>query len=77
MLDASKEVSYHDRHDAQRGTEVSVVDVDWSKDYRKGHVPGAWYRTRSRLCELLTKLPDSDTVVLDRKSTRLNSSHRT
>ena len=23
---------------------VSVLDVDWSRDYRDGHIPGAWYR---------------------------------
>jgi rhodanese-related sulfurtransferase len=28
---------------------VSVVDLDWSRDYRDGHIPGAWYGIRARL----------------------------
>src|SRR6185436_18151356 len=43
---------------------VSVVDVDWSRDYRAGHIPGAWYGIRARLDEIRRKLPPSDAVVL-------------
>jgi len=43
---------------------VSVVDVDWSKQYRAGHIPGAWYGIRSRLDTILSALPAGDTVVL-------------
>lgn len=50
---------------------TSVVDVDWSKDYRKGHVPGAWYALRSRLADALTKLPATDTVVFTSSDGRL------
>jgi len=42
---------------------VSVVDVDWSRDYRDGHIPGAWYGIRARLDAILPQLPSSDTVV--------------
>ena len=42
---------------------VSVVDVDWSRDYRAGHIPGAWYGIRARLDEIRRKLPPSDAVV--------------
>src|SRR5688572_30821095 len=42
---------------------VSVVDVDWSRDYRDGHIPGAWYGIRARLYEVRTHLPATDTVV--------------
>jgi rhodanese-related sulfurtransferase len=42
---------------------VSVVDVDWSRNYREGHVPGAWYCIRSRLADLAGRLPASDVVV--------------
>jgi rhodanese-related sulfurtransferase len=28
---------------------VSVIDVDWSRDYREGHIPGSWYGIRARL----------------------------
>ena len=51
------------RERAQAGG-VSVIDVDWSRDYREGHIPGAWYGIRSRLDEIVPKLPSSDIVVL-------------
>jgi rhodanese-related sulfurtransferase len=40
-----------------------VVDVDWSRDYRAGHIPGAWYGIRARLDEVRRKLPPSDAVT--------------
>ena len=42
---------------------ISVVDFDWSKQYIAGHIPGAWYSIRSRLDEVLSKLPATDTLV--------------
>jgi rhodanese-related sulfurtransferase len=42
---------------------VSVVDVDWSRDYRDAHIPGAWFGIRARLEEVLPKLPHPDAVV--------------
>jgi rhodanese-related sulfurtransferase len=42
---------------------VSVVDVDWSRDYREGHIPGSWCGIRARLDAILPQLPSSDTVV--------------
>jgi rhodanese-related sulfurtransferase len=42
---------------------VSVVDLDWSRDYRDGHIPGAWFGLRSRLAAILPQLPSADTVV--------------
>ena len=42
---------------------VSVVDVDWSRDYRRGHIPAAWYGIRARLDAILPQLPSSDTIV--------------
>jgi rhodanese-related sulfurtransferase len=35
---------------------VEVVDCDDSRQYRKGHVPGAWWAVRSRLAGCLAKL---------------------
>ncbi len=43
---------------------VSVIDVDWSKDYYKGHVPGAWYGIRSRLDAILKRIPATGAVVI-------------
>jgi rhodanese-related sulfurtransferase len=42
---------------------VSVVDLGFSRDYRDGHIPAAWYGIRSRLDAILPQLPSSDTVV--------------
>lgn len=50
------------RERAQTGG-VSVVDVDWSCDYRAGHIPGSCYGIRARLDAILPQLPSSDTVV--------------
>ncbi|MGH8666158.1 MAG: rhodanese-like domain-containing protein [Burkholderiales bacterium] len=43
--------------------DVSVVDVDWSRDYRDGHIPGAWFGIRSRLVNILSQLPPAGAVV--------------
>ena len=42
---------------------VSVIDVDWSRDYYEGHIPGAWYAIRSRLDAILPQLPASHALV--------------
>jgi len=45
------------------GTAV-VVDLDTSRRYAQGHIPGAWFAIRSRLPAALAKLPASDMIVL-------------
>ena len=40
-----------------------VVDLDWSRSYYDGHIPGAWYAIRSRLAEDFSKLPPAETIV--------------
>lgn len=42
---------------------VSVLDVDWSRDYREGHIPGSWYGIRARLDAILPQLPPSGLVA--------------
>ena len=42
---------------------TSVVDVDWSSSYIAGHIPGAWYGLRSRLGEIVSRLPQHDAIV--------------
>jgi len=42
---------------------VSVVDVDWSRQYQDGHIPGAWYAIRARLEAALPELPPGDALV--------------
>ena len=44
-------------------TDATVVDLDWSRSYFDGHIPGAWYAIRSRLAEDFAKLPTSDAIV--------------
>jgi rhodanese-related sulfurtransferase len=41
-----------------------VVDIDFSRDYMRGHIPGAWFAIRARLAEAVATLPIRDTVVL-------------
>jgi rhodanese-related sulfurtransferase len=41
-----------------------VVDLDWHRDYRAGHIPGAWYGIRSRLDTIIPALPAADLIVL-------------
>jgi len=53
-------VSLHER--LQTGG-VNVVDVDWSRDYRGGHIPGAWWGIRARLNAILPRLPAAEGLV--------------
>lgn len=41
-----------------------VVDLDTSRRYTHGHIPGAWFAIRTRLAEDLGKLPKAETIVL-------------
>ncbi|MGE0224622.1 MAG: rhodanese-like domain-containing protein [Acetobacteraceae bacterium] len=43
---------------------VVVVDLDWSRDYVDGHIPGAWFAIRSRLADVFMALPPVEGVVL-------------
>lgn len=37
-----------------------AVDVATSRDYRQGHIPGAWWTTRARIDEAAGRLPEAD-----------------
>ncbi|MBV9375660.1 MAG: thiosulfate sulfurtransferase [Alphaproteobacteria bacterium] len=41
-----------------------VVDLALSRNYRQGHIPGAWFAIRARLAEALDKLPAQGDLVL-------------
>src|SRR5258708_26774279 len=43
---------------------VTVVDLSLSPAYRRRHIPGAWYATRTRLQQALTKIPQHCDLVL-------------
>jgi rhodanese-related sulfurtransferase len=40
-----------------------VADLDWSRDYVAGHIPGAFYAIRSRLVSALANLPKAEVGV--------------
>ncbi len=40
-----------------------MIDVDWSRDYYTGHIPGAWYGIRTRLDTFLPQLPAADALM--------------
>jgi len=44
--------------------DVTIVDLSRSPDYRKGHIPGAWFAIRSRLAHALAKIPQHGELVL-------------
>lgn len=43
---------------------VTLVDLDYSKAYRNGHIPGAWFATRTRLAAVLAGLATAESIVL-------------
>jgi rhodanese-related sulfurtransferase len=47
----------------ERG-EATVIDLAPSPQYRKGHIPGAWFAIRSRLSEALAKISTRGMLVL-------------
>jgi len=47
----------------ERGA-AAVIDLSLSREYRKGHIPGAWFAIRSRLDRALPKIEPSGAFVL-------------
>jgi len=47
----------------ERGA-AAVIDLSLSREYRRGHIPGAWFAIRSRLDRAVSKIEPSGTVVL-------------
>ena len=43
---------------------VTLIDLEYSKTYRNGHIPGAWFATPTRLGAALEKLPTAESIVL-------------
>ncbi len=43
---------------------IIVVDLDTSRRYAQGHIPGAWFAIRSQLPGALAKLPVAEAIVL-------------
>ena len=51
-------------HERLAGGGVVVIDLDTSRRYAQGHIPGAWFAMRASLAEALAKLPKAGTIVL-------------
>ena len=43
---------------------ATIVDLSLSRDYLKGHIPGAWFAVRTRLDRALKNIPLRETLVL-------------
>ena len=43
---------------------ATVVDLEYSKPYKKCHIPGAWFSTPGRLASVLAKLPTTGPLVV-------------
>ena len=43
---------------------ATIVDLSLSRDYLKGHIPGAWFAIRARLDRALKTVPLRETLVL-------------
>jgi len=43
---------------------ATVIDLSLSREYKKGHIPGAWFAIRSRLDRAVSNIEPSGTVVL-------------
>ncbi|MGH6665675.1 MAG: rhodanese-like domain-containing protein [Pseudolabrys sp.] len=44
--------------------DVTVIDLSASPNYRKGHIPGAWFAIRTRLAQAFPKIPLKSAVAL-------------
>jgi rhodanese-related sulfurtransferase len=44
--------------------EATVIDLSLSPNYRKEHIPGAWFAIRTRLAQALPKIPLRGEIVL-------------
>ncbi len=51
-------------HDRLAAGKVTLIDLELSKRYALGHIPGAWFAVRSRLAAALAKLPAAEAIVL-------------
>ena len=50
-------------HQRLQGGNVSVIDLDWSRDYIAGHIPGASYAMRAQLGSVIPTLPTGNAIV--------------
>jgi rhodanese-related sulfurtransferase len=70
-LEAAMSIDAAALRDALSAGTALVVDLDWSRRYIQGHIPGAWFAIRSRLADAVARLPASGTIVLTSADGRL------
>src|SRR5438046_2186736 len=46
------------------GDGITVIDLDTSRNYGQGHIPGAWFAIRSHLRNAIASLPQAGPIVL-------------
>src|SRR5262249_40671243 len=65
-LDATSvpQINAIELHERLIAGKVTVIDLDLSKRYVLGHIPGAWFAIRSRLADALAKLPAHQAIAL-------------
>ena len=61
---STDEISVAELDAALREEQVSVIDLGFSRAYRAGHIPGAWFMTRARLAQCLAAVPKRGRLVL-------------
>ncbi len=61
---AASTISMDDLKTALDNGTASLIDLEYSKQYRKGHIPGAWFATPGRLSAALDKVPTTERLVL-------------
>lgn len=54
----------HTLHDIAGRKPVAVIDLENSLEFRRRHIPGAWFATRRRVAEVLDKVPADAAIVL-------------
>jgi rhodanese-related sulfurtransferase len=50
-------------HARLQASSAVVVDLDWSRAYIAGHIPGAWFAIRARLDAAFAALPEAAAIV--------------
>jgi rhodanese-related sulfurtransferase len=57
-------ISVADLRERLTAQSICLIDLDLSRRYGQGHIPGAWFAVRSRLGEAVTRLPSGQPIVL-------------
>jgi rhodanese-related sulfurtransferase len=63
-LPSEQEISCAELDGLLQADRATLVDLSSSRDYRRAHIPGAWFAIRSRLVHALKRIPRRGTLVL-------------